>query len=187
LADNDITDTFYWCINPDSGDTGGLLAGDWKTPEAAKLKLINVACPAPSTFLGGKPFTPSGAQDSPIKPPIIPDQHDPTTPQKPEAFAPASITTAASIAHSWKEGGVEHHQYDVVLKNTNTFAVGSRLQVKVGGAQVVKVWNVDDLGGGAYKLPAWLIKSGGLKAGASVTFGCITSSKSTAFQITCTK
>ncbi|WP_378145965.1 glycoside hydrolase family 5 protein [Cnuibacter sp. UC19_7] len=30
----------YWSFNPDSGDTGGLVADDWRTPEAAKLAAL---------------------------------------------------------------------------------------------------------------------------------------------------
>jgi endoglucanase len=42
--------TFYWALNPNSGDTGGLLKDDWTTPESAKLALLNRACPNPSQF-----------------------------------------------------------------------------------------------------------------------------------------
>lgn len=31
---------FYWCLNPESSDTGGLLSNDWKTPRSDKLELI---------------------------------------------------------------------------------------------------------------------------------------------------
>lgn len=34
---------FYWCLNPNSGDTGGLLSKDWKTPETEKLALLSKA------------------------------------------------------------------------------------------------------------------------------------------------
>ncbi|MEO7426374.1 MAG: glycoside hydrolase family 5 protein [Fibrobacteria bacterium] len=30
----------FWCLNPNSGDTGGLLASDWRTPEQWKLDLL---------------------------------------------------------------------------------------------------------------------------------------------------
>lgn len=30
----------YWCLNPTSGDTGGLLQDDWRTPQAAKLAAL---------------------------------------------------------------------------------------------------------------------------------------------------
>jgi len=42
------TDTFFWCLNPDSGDTGGLLDNDWKTPDTAKLNLLKRLVPSPT-------------------------------------------------------------------------------------------------------------------------------------------
>jgi len=33
LIARDITDNFFWCVNPNSGDTGGLLENDWITPD----------------------------------------------------------------------------------------------------------------------------------------------------------
>lgn len=27
-----LSDTFYWALNPNSGETGGLLLDDWETP-----------------------------------------------------------------------------------------------------------------------------------------------------------
>jgi len=32
--------SFYWCLNPNSGDTGGLLLDDWKTVNMGKLALL---------------------------------------------------------------------------------------------------------------------------------------------------
>lgn len=39
IADNHINHTF-WCINPNSGDTGGLLSYDWSTWDEAKYALL---------------------------------------------------------------------------------------------------------------------------------------------------
>ena len=39
---------FYWCLNPNSEDTGGLLTSDWKTREHGKLQLLQTA---PSSVL----------------------------------------------------------------------------------------------------------------------------------------
>lgn len=36
---------FYWCLNPESVDTGGLLEGDWTTPEQRRLTLLQSAVP----------------------------------------------------------------------------------------------------------------------------------------------
>ncbi|GAB9475162.1 Cellulase-8, endo-1,4-beta-glucanase [Globisporangium polare] len=45
-------DAIYWCVNPNSGDTEGLLENDWRTPNADKLRLLSVfrgsSVPVPS-------------------------------------------------------------------------------------------------------------------------------------------
>jgi endoglucanase len=45
-----LTDSFFWCLNPNSGDTGGLLSDDWRAPQAWKLALLAAINPAPSRF-----------------------------------------------------------------------------------------------------------------------------------------
>ena len=37
LLSNDITNFYYWSLNPDSKDTGGLLASDWTTIDQSKV------------------------------------------------------------------------------------------------------------------------------------------------------
>jgi len=44
-------DNFYWCLNPNSGDTKGLLLDDWKTPNSEKLKLLAKVIPSPTPFI----------------------------------------------------------------------------------------------------------------------------------------
>jgi len=48
LKSKKMTDNFLWCLNPNSGDTGGLLANDWVTPIQNKLDLLNVLVPNPT-------------------------------------------------------------------------------------------------------------------------------------------
>jgi len=48
LLSKNNTDNFFWCLNPNSGDTGGLLADDWKTPDTAKLTLLSKLVPKPT-------------------------------------------------------------------------------------------------------------------------------------------
>jgi endoglucanase len=40
----------YRSINPNSGDTGGLLLDDWTTPNTGKLSAMALAQPTPSVF-----------------------------------------------------------------------------------------------------------------------------------------
>ena len=49
---------FYWCINPDSSDTGGLLEDDWKTPVTIKLDYLEKISPNPTDFTSDSPGTP---------------------------------------------------------------------------------------------------------------------------------
>lgn len=51
LKSNDITDNFVWCLNPNSGDTGGLLLNDWVTPDTAKLSILANLVPNPTNVL----------------------------------------------------------------------------------------------------------------------------------------
>jgi len=50
MQTTDIRDQFFWCLNPDSGDTGGLLLDDWVTPVQDKLDLLAKLQPNPTVF-----------------------------------------------------------------------------------------------------------------------------------------
>lgn len=56
LTQRGLTSQFFWCLNPDSGDTGGLLDYDWVTPVQGKLDLLQKLAPQPASFAfsGGK-------------------------------------------------------------------------------------------------------------------------------------
>lgn len=43
--------TFYWSLNPNSGDTKGLLEDDWATPINHKLDALAYVCPNPTDLL----------------------------------------------------------------------------------------------------------------------------------------
>ncbi|GAM24846.1 hypothetical protein SAMD00019534_080210 [Acytostelium subglobosum LB1] len=48
LQNRGCTDSFYWCLNPNSGDTGGLLKDDWVSINQDKLDLLHKLCPHPT-------------------------------------------------------------------------------------------------------------------------------------------
>jgi len=55
LVKQKLSSQFFWCLNPDSGDTGGLLLDDWKTPVQGKLDLLaRLAAPAKFSFKNGQ-------------------------------------------------------------------------------------------------------------------------------------
>lgn len=53
LLDHKQTNQFYWCLNDNSKDTGGLVQKDWKTPNVAKLELLDLLVPSPTKFSVG--------------------------------------------------------------------------------------------------------------------------------------
>jgi len=40
LINKGMTSSFYWCVNPNSGDTGGVYENDWRTWVQPKLTLL---------------------------------------------------------------------------------------------------------------------------------------------------
>jgi len=48
LIKNKATNQFFWCLNPNSADTGGLLEEDWMTPVVPKLSLLKKLVPNPT-------------------------------------------------------------------------------------------------------------------------------------------
>jgi len=50
MRTNCLTDQFYWCLNPNGGDTGGVLLDDWTTGDARKLDLLRQVQPNPTVI-----------------------------------------------------------------------------------------------------------------------------------------
>ena len=61
MIDNHINHTF-WCINPNSGDTGGLLTYDWTTWDEEKYEFLKPALwQSSNKFIGLDHQIPLGA------------------------------------------------------------------------------------------------------------------------------
>ncbi|MQY13524.1 hypothetical protein SRB5_36720 [Streptomyces sp. RB5] len=105
IVDNRIHQTF-WCINPNSGDTGGLLNNDWTTWDEAKYALLKPALwQSGGKFvsldhevpLGGEGST-TGISVSDVYGGGNPD--DTTAPSTPGAVA-AGASTPSSVTLRW--------------------------------------------------------------------------------------
>ncbi len=93
----------FWSYNPDSGDTGGLVADDWTTPETAKLTALKPLLGASATAAS----VPTGTPTSTSTP--TPSTPTPSTP--PSAPAPTPITVSGpalsatwTLESSWAQG-----------------------------------------------------------------------------------
>lgn len=54
LKSRDMTDTFFWCLNNDSGDTGGIMNSDWYTTDPVRLALLAQLVPNPGLQNGAR-------------------------------------------------------------------------------------------------------------------------------------
>jgi hypothetical protein len=138
LIDEGITDTIYWSVNPESGDTGGLYTtpyqpgtnesgwGTWGALDSRKMTLVNRlwnAVPQPPTATPTSTVTPGGPTITPIPPTntLIP---------------PTSTNTPASggaLKVQLKSGGTDNNQQSAFhyrVQNTGASAV-SNISVRI--------------------------------------------------------
>jgi endoglucanase len=87
----------YWSFNPNSGDTGGLVADDWTTPQAAKLAALKpilgagtVVTPSPAPT--PKPTATSGPSTTP-RPTTVPQPGTPAPTATPKPTATPTPTS----------------------------------------------------------------------------------------------
>lgn len=164
IRENNIS-FFYWCLNPNSGDTGGLLEEDWKTPVTKKLQLLEKVCPNPSEFT----FTTS--------------QQIPSPPQPPKPIQPIQTPTTLKYninildTGNWNNGTSHFYQQKVICKNiTDNIINNVQIQLSLINGSVEQYWNCkcvilqDKM---VLSFPQWLIDNGGLKRGETISFGYI--------------
>ena len=112
LATNKISFA-YWSFNPNSGDTGGIIADDWVTPQAAKLAVL---APLLAGTAGPVPVpTATPTPTATPKPPATPKPTPTPTPTgTPTATPAAGATVAWNLQSSWGAGYVA----DLVVTGT---------------------------------------------------------------------
>jgi endoglucanase len=82
----------FWCMNPNSGDTGGILQDDWVSVNTAKYSLIEPYLAAQGEGTDTDDSDESDADD---------DNSDSVAPDSPESLAATS--TSDSVSLSWSE------------------------------------------------------------------------------------
>ena len=93
---------FYFCLNPYSDDTGGIIQKDFRTPDVQKLKLLSAARSTKVIWTGmpparppSPPPPPSPSPRPPPSPPDFPGQPKmppPPSPSAPPPPSPAPVT-----------------------------------------------------------------------------------------------
>lgn len=94
----------YWSLNPDSGDTGGVLNDDWTSVDAPKLDLLQQAMAHQAIAYGSAGAPPSAAPGT-SKPPASAGGGSTAPAGHPRPTAPAGEPTVTVRVHSrWQQG-----------------------------------------------------------------------------------
>lgn len=201
LISQDI-DSFYWCVNPNSGDTKGLLEDDWKTPVANKLALLDKVHKNPTKFnfqsitpqVQQTPVNPQ-VQQTPAKPqqPTTPQvQQTPTQPQmtppaKPQTSQPQPIPKInkvklnSKVVNTWNDKSGPVNQIEVTVANTSDHLV-KNVYIEMSDTVLIDCWNVSYYKN-IFSFPEWLVNNSGLKVGEMFTFGLIARGQFPTFEI----
>lgn len=178
LKANDY-DWFYWCLNPESGDTGGLLQSDWKTPETQKLDLLKRCKPNPTVF----DFSTSNSLPTLAPTPTLTPASVASLTAVVNSNVASSVTSSAkptltvAKTDSWKQGTVQFTKFELHLVN-DTASILSNSETKMTISAANKIENswsctVSRRGSATFlTFPSW-IKS--LAPKESWTFGVIIS------------
>jgi endoglucanase len=124
----------YWSFNPNSGDTGGIVADDWVTPQAAKLAALRPLLAG--TIPPASPAAPPPAAPKPtVKPapkpapkPTVKPAPKPTVKPAPKPSPTVKPVSAAGATASWSL--------------QSAWAAGYVADVVITGTSGVKGWSV---------------------------------------------
>jgi endoglucanase len=182
LKGKGITNLFYWCWNPNSGDTGGILQDDWTTVWQDKVNLLAGlwGIPSGATTTTSTTTTPTTTTTTTTTPTTTTTTTTPTT--QPTTTTTSSTPTGTTtlsgnttINSDWGTG----YCATVTVLNSTSATVAWSTSVTVQGT-VNNLWNASYTQSGSELIASGLSWNNTVASGASVTFGfCATRPAST--------
>lgn len=153
LAKMDI-DSFYWCLNPNSGDTGGILLDDWRTLNTQKLVYTKRVVPSPLFLTASNPPPNNGGGgNTPPVPPVT-----------------TSFSFTQKLVNSWPNG----YQYEVTVTGITQANVNTVQFVFPSSPVISQIWNVSTTPT-TISPPAWFMQN----PTSTFTFGFISTQQVT--------
>ena len=159
---------FYWDWNANSGDTGGLVADNWKDIQWTKIRYLETiglkpwyrAGPAPAsaaaapsppaaTPAGHPPAEAPAASEAPAAapttpPPAAPEASSSTTPA--EAATGVGCRASVSLDHTWQEAGQHFATVNVFLNTLGEVTTPTPFALEIqtpGYTTLSQAWNMD--------------------------------------------
>jgi endoglucanase len=184
LASQDIGDNFYWCLNPDSGDTQGLLEDDWVTQIPQKLAFCITAQPNPSAITvssTGVPQFPGSVNPTPTPTPVPVPTPTPTPTPVPTG---STVAILSAVTNSWTNNNENFTQMSVTLTNNSGKIIKDILLNVSGptGMTLNQSWNLNVVSATQISMPSYITQNG-LAVGNSIVLGGIWVSGQPSFTI----
>lgn len=177
----------YWSLNPDSGDTGGVLQDDWRSVNRAKMALLHRLIDRRRiAFHGGagvprtvKPSPHRRTTHAPRRPHRRTRSRTPAGPPHTPAPAPANPLSPAQVDASvvvesrWESGWCGH----LALAGPDGDLAGMRVSFALpAGTRISQRWNgafSGDAGRVSVVLPDWAKIGGGVGGAYTATGFCV--------------
>ncbi|NLT56568.1 MAG: cellulase family glycosylhydrolase [Actinomycetales bacterium] len=204
ITENGLHQTF-WCLNPNSGDTGGLLLDDWKTWDETKYKMLR-----PALWQHGGKFVsldhqvPLGGSGSttgisladryggggPTSTTTTTSPRTTTTTTSPRTTTTTTTTTSGgegactasySVASSWPTGFVAN----VTVTAGSSAIRGWRVTMNLGDASVSNLWNGTLSGTSGEVTVSNAAYNGSLGAAQNTSFGFQGTGNGSGVSVTC--
>ncbi|MCG7417033.1 cellulase family glycosylhydrolase [Microbacterium sp. ACRRU] len=139
----------YWSFNPNSGDTGGLVADDWRTLQIAKLAALRpilTPAPQPSPTATPKPtaspkptVTPTASPKPTISPSVSPKPTvTPVPTPRPTAGSSPAVAVTWIPQSAWGDGYVS----ELTVRATGPVASWSVSWESPGATAVTNAWGM---------------------------------------------
>jgi endoglucanase len=164
----------YWSLNPNSGDTGGVLQDDWTSVNRAKMALLSrVIARQRIAFGGSGKAAPRRAPRRPVAGPRAPARRRAARPRVPAGPphtpapaprnppAPRSLSASLVVENRWDGGWCGHLE----VAGPDADLAGTRVSFTLApGTRIAQQWNgafSGDAGRVTVTLPEWARVGGG--------------------------
>ena len=182
FLERNMTNNFFWCLNPNSQDTAGVLFDDWTTPDTYKLSILQTINPNPTNMC--QVMTSISLINSP-PPPSVPPPAPPAPPTN-HLLTPASpgpsvemqtpfLNLQTWLQQVWTDGDNNRYSlYNGTIQNVN-MPVLTEVIMPCTKCIISQYWNCEyNTATDVFSFHNAIKYSGGLRKGQSLLFGVIT-------------
>jgi hypothetical protein len=146
---NNITNNFFWSLNPNSKDTGGIFYDDWSTPNTYKLDILNKINPSPTKFCKINKDTQSIIISQPTITPI-------SKPLTPTPDASKGLLINKELRNTWTIDSTVYNLYNLNMTNILSSSI-SEIILQCFNCTISQYWGINFNNiTSVFSLPDWI-------------------------------